>query len=81
MDVPLAAPDYTCISKREKTVEVKYRKPCRGPVTHLVVDSTGLKVYGEGEWKTRKHVRSGDAHGVSCTLRLTLIHTMLYQPR
>ncbi|QGS48980.1 IS5-like element ISSpu14 family transposase [Shewanella putrefaciens] len=55
MDVPLAAPDYTCISKRAKTVEVKYRNPCRGPVTHLVVDSTGLKVYGEGEWKTRKH--------------------------
>lgn len=55
MDVPLAAPDYTCISKRAKTVVVKYRNPCQGPVTHLVVDSTGLKVYGEGEWKTRKH--------------------------
>ncbi|ABG52246.1 hypothetical protein Tery_3113 [Trichodesmium erythraeum IMS101] len=22
---------------------------------HLVVDSTGVKVYGEGEWKTRIH--------------------------
>ncbi|NEQ78485.1 MAG: transposase [Okeania sp. SIO2C9] len=22
---------------------------------HLVVDSTGVKVYGEGEWKTRVH--------------------------
>ncbi|KAF1004602.1 MAG: hypothetical protein E5299_02359 [Burkholderia gladioli] len=22
---------------------------------HLVVDSTGLKVYGEGEWKVRQH--------------------------
>jgi hypothetical protein len=22
---------------------------------HLVVDSTGIKVYGEGEWKTRQH--------------------------
>ena len=27
----------------------------QGPVTHLVIDSTGLKVYGEGEWKMRKH--------------------------
>lgn len=27
MDVPLAAPDYTCISKRAKTVAVKYRTP------------------------------------------------------
>ena len=55
MNVPLAAPDYTCIIKRAKTVEVKYRNLCRDPVTHLVVDSTGLKVYGEGEWKTSKH--------------------------
>ena len=55
MDVPLAAPDYTCISKRTKTVVVKYRNRCQGPVAHLVLDSTGLKVYGEGEWKTRKH--------------------------
>lgn len=28
--------------------------PKSGPV-HLVVDSTGVKVYGEGEWKTRQH--------------------------
>ncbi len=55
MDVPLRSPDYSCISKRAKTVEVKYRNPSRGPVAHLVVDSTGLKVYGEGEWKTCKH--------------------------
>ncbi|MFC3024163.1 IS5 family transposase [Vibrio zhugei] len=55
MDVPLRSPDYSCVSKRAKTVEVKYRNPSRGPVAHLVVDSTGLKVYGEGEWKTRKH--------------------------
>ena len=26
-----------------------------GPVTHLVLDATGLKVFGEGEWKVRKH--------------------------
>lgn len=55
MDVPLNSPDYTCISKRAKAVEVKYRNRCRGPIAHLVVDATGLKVYGEGEWKTRKH--------------------------
>ncbi|HIL11691.1 MAG TPA: IS4/IS5 family transposase [Candidatus Latescibacteria bacterium] len=29
-------------------------KPTREPM-HLVVDSTGLNVYGEGEWKVRKH--------------------------
>lgn len=55
MAVPLKSPDYSCISKRANTVEINYRAPSKGPVTHLVIDSTGLKVYGEGEWKMRKH--------------------------
>ncbi|WP_370560104.1 IS5 family transposase [Escherichia coli] len=55
MNVPLQSPDYSCISKRAKTVEIKYRLPSHGPVAHLVIDATGLKVYGEGEWKIRKH--------------------------
>ena len=55
MAVELKSPDYTCISKRAKTVNIRYRAPSRGPIAHLAIDSTGLKVYGEGEWKTRKH--------------------------
>lgn len=55
MDVPLKSPSYSCISKRAKTVEVHYRLPSRGPVAHVVIDATGLKVFGEGEWKIRKH--------------------------
>ncbi len=55
MDVPLKSPSYSCISKRAKTVEVNYRLPSRGPVAHVVIDATGLKVFGEGEWKMRKH--------------------------
>ncbi|MGG7095905.1 transposase, partial [Shewanella indica] len=43
----LIAPDYSCISKRAKTVNVKYRNPSRGAVAHVVVDATGLKVYGK----------------------------------
>jgi hypothetical protein len=27
----------------------------RGEIAHLVIDSTGLKVFGEGEWKVKKH--------------------------
>ena len=27
----------------------------KGSITDIVVDSTGLKVYGEGEWKVRKY--------------------------
>lgn len=55
MDVPLKSPSYSCISKRAKTVEIQYRLPSRGPVAHVVIDATGLKVFGEGEWKIRKH--------------------------
>lgn len=55
MDVPLTSPSYSCISKRAKTVEVHYRSPSREPIAHVVIDATGLKVYGEGEWKMRKH--------------------------
>jgi hypothetical protein len=55
MNVPLSSQGYSCISKLAQTVDIKYRNPCCGPIAHLVVDATGLKVYGEGEWKMRKH--------------------------
>jgi Transposase DDE domain len=55
MNVPLCAPDYSCVSKRARTVKVAYRQASKGKVTDLVIDSTGLKVFGEGEWKVRKH--------------------------
>jgi len=55
MNVPLCAPDFSCISKRASTVKVPYRQPPKCKVTDLVIDSTGLKVFGEGEWKVRKH--------------------------
>lgn len=48
-------PSYSCISKRTKSVEIKYRTKSHGLVAHVVIDSTCLKVYGEGEWKNRKH--------------------------
>ncbi len=57
--VPLACPHYTCISKRTKSVEVSFKCPTRGPIQHLVIDATELKVYGEGEWKAKKHGTDG----------------------
>lgn len=55
MDVPLKSPSYSCISKWAKTIKVQYRLPSTGAVAHVIIDATGLKVYGEGEWKMRKH--------------------------
>ena len=47
--------DHLCVSKRARTVTVAYRQPPKERITDLVIDSTGLKVFGEGEWKVRKH--------------------------
>ncbi len=41
MDVDIQSPDYTCISKRAKTVDVDYRLPSRGPIRHVVIDVSG----------------------------------------
>ena len=49
MNVPLRCPDYTSVSKRAKSVNVSFKTFTRGEIAHLVIDSTGLKVFGEGE--------------------------------
>jgi len=49
-------PDFSTLSRRQKTlaVSIPYRGS-KGPL-HLLIDSTGIKVEGEGEWYARKHV-------------------------
>ena len=55
MGVDLSVPDHTTISRRLRRLAVKLPvKPTSGK-RHVVIDSTGIKVYGEGEWKTRQH--------------------------
>src|SRR5438270_3524897 len=54
MAVDLTVPDYTTLCRRAATVRITLPKRAEGPL-HLVLDSTGLKVYGEGEWKVRRH--------------------------
>jgi hypothetical protein len=48
-------PDFSTLSRRQKTlaVNIPYRSS-KGPL-HLLVDSTGIKAEGEGEWHARKH--------------------------
>ncbi len=55
MSLPLRCPDYSLVSRRAKTVSISIKTPTRGEISHLVIDSTGLKVFGEGEWKVRQH--------------------------
>ncbi|MCV5275034.1 transposase, partial [Escherichia coli] len=42
-----------------KEVEVSFKTKTRGAIQHLAIDATGLKVYGEGEWKVKKHGTDG----------------------
>lgn len=54
MNIHLPVPDHTTLSKRGKTLNVKLPRKTNVSI-HLVLDSTGMKIYGEGEWKVRKH--------------------------
>lgn len=48
-------PDYSTVCRRQKQLQVQlsYRPSATG--LHLLVDSTGIKFLGEGEWKRKKH--------------------------
>ena len=54
LDLPV--PDHTTLSRRNQTlcVDDPARKAASGPIS-LIVDSSGLKICGQGEWHTKKH--------------------------
>src|SRR6202047_1891190 len=55
LGLDLAVPDHSTLSRRARTLEVpSLRRRETGPL-HLLVDSTGLKLGGAGEWLVEKH--------------------------
>ena len=56
MQADIAIPDFTSLAKRAGKMNVSRSidPQATGPID-VVVDSTGLKIYGEGEWKVRQH--------------------------
>lgn len=56
MGIRIDIPDYTTICRRQKEVNniMGNRKILNGNVD-VIIDSTGIKVFGEGEWKVRRH--------------------------
>jgi Transposase DDE domain len=56
MDLALPCPDHATLSRRNATVAVRRQldRAPEGPIS-LIVDSSGLKVCGQGEWHTQKH--------------------------
>lgn len=55
MGVDLSVPDYSTVSRRLGKLSVSLPIIEGQGARHVVVDSTGIKVYGEGEWKVRQH--------------------------
>jgi len=57
MGLELKIPHYSRLSRRAAALEIQIKRmheQGKEP-TDLVIDSTGLKIYGEGEWKMRTH--------------------------
>jgi hypothetical protein len=54
LGLDLAVPDHTTLSRRAETLVTVRPRRGSGPV-HLLVDSTGLKLCGSGEWLLEKH--------------------------
>src|SRR5881296_3170440 len=54
LGLELRVPDHTTLSRRAGTLEVPRSRSGSGPL-HLLVDSTGLKLGGPGEWLVEKH--------------------------
>jgi hypothetical protein len=56
MGLALPCPDHTTLSRRNATVAIRQQvdRASEGSAC-VIVDSTGLKVYGQGEWHALKH--------------------------
>ena len=55
MSADLEAPDHTTLSRRSQNLNVDLQRVAGNEPIHLVVDSTGLSIVGEGEWAAAKY--------------------------
>lgn len=55
MGVNLAVPDYTTLCRRQRHLDIDLNVSSLSGAAHIVLDSSGLKLYGEGEWSVRQH--------------------------
>jgi hypothetical protein len=58
LGLTLAVPNYSTLSRRAKTLDVprvRSRSGAEPEPVHLLIDSTGLKLFGAGEWLLEKH--------------------------
>src|SRR5262245_8310364 len=55
MHLTLPIPDYSTVSRRQGALQVRESLVPRSGSCHVVIDATGLRVYGAGEWHVCKH--------------------------
>jgi hypothetical protein len=55
LGLDLAVPDHSTLSRRAETLDVPKPCPSSREAAHLLVDSTGLRLRGPGEWLVEKH--------------------------
>lgn len=59
MGLDLESPDHTTLSRRGQSLALDLRAvPPEAPI-HLLIDSSGLAAFGEGEWAAAKHGAKG----------------------
>ncbi len=59
LGLKLAVPDHTTLSRRGRAFAGRQpRVASQGGPVHLVLDSTGLQLFGQGEWDANKHGRT-----------------------
>ena len=67
LGVQIRIPDHTTFSRRSGGLRIWPKRIVRGEPLHVLVDSTGVKIYGEGEWLDQKH-------GIRSTRRWRKLH-------
>ena len=55
MQMDLPVPHPTILSRRASSLDIALPRQKKDEPLHVLVDATGLKVFGEGEWKVRTH--------------------------
>lgn len=55
LKVQLPVPDYTTLCRRRRKLAMSLPRRAKDEPLHVVVDATGITVYGDGEWKVRRH--------------------------
>lgn len=55
MKVNMEIPDYTTLCRRGRRLRVDLKATASQQARHIVIDPTGVRLYGEAEWKARQH--------------------------